>query len=360
VFEEDAVMKRLAVTLMLVLALGAFPATMPVAYAQTVRVFVDGDPVAFDQPPVITAGRVFVPLRGVFERLGAFVEWNQRTSTVMARQDSTQVILRIGQTQAMVNGQPTTLDAPPMVVGGRTLVPLRFLGETLGARVSWDPSNSTVSIFSPTAGQPNPPVNPPAPNPPAVPNPPVPAPVPQAPAVSIIDGTVARVDRVNSRLLVRRGDNVLTFAVTEDTLITSNQGSGPTRIELDDVRRGDAVRVRADANGRAIVIRVRNATAGEADGGLRIASVIHDARRPLRVGDTVTVSMHGTPGARATFEILGVADRIPMREVSRGVYQGAYRIRDGDAANNAMIVARLRSSTDEDVASAEGRIIIVR
>jgi hypothetical protein len=168
------------------------------------------------------------------------------------------------------------------------------------------------------------------------------------------------VDRVNSRLLVRRGDNVLTFAVTEDTLITSNQGSGPTRIELDDVRRGDAVRVRADANGRAIVIRVRNATAGEADGGLRIASVIHDARRPLRVGDTVTVSMHGTPGARATFEILGVADRIPMREVSRGVYQGAYRIRDGDAANNAMIVARLRSSTDEDVASAEGRIIIVR
>src|SRR5688500_9689919 len=141
------VMKKVAVTLALVLALSAFPAMVPVAYAQTVRVFVDGDPVAFDQPPIITAGRVFVPLRGVFERLGAFVEWDQRTSTVMARQDSTQVVLRLGQAQAMVNGQPTTLDSPPMVVGGRTLVPLRFLGETLGARVSWDPSNYTVSIF---------------------------------------------------------------------------------------------------------------------------------------------------------------------------------------------------------------------
>jgi copper amine oxidase-like protein len=343
------VMKRSAVAVILALALGALPVTVPAVYAQSVRVFVDGDPVAFDQPPIITAGRVFVPLRGVFERLGAFVEWDQRTSTVMARQDTTQVILRIGQAQAMVNGQPVTLDAPPMVVGGRTLVPLRFLGETLGARVSWDPSNYTVSIFSTTASPANPPgpapVNPPAPS----------APVPAAPAASIIDGSVARVDRANSRILVQRGDSVLTFVVTPDTVITSGQGSGQVRMVLDQVHPGDSVRVRADANGRAIVIRVRNATAGRE---LEIASITHDARRPLRAGETVTVSVRGTPNVTATFDIFGIVARVPMREVSRGVYQGAYRIREGDAVNNAVVLARLQNGGNEEIATAETRIAV--
>jgi hypothetical protein len=254
----------------------------------------------------------------------------------------------------MVNGQPVALDVPPMIVGGRTLVPLRFLGEALGASVNWDPSNYTVSIFSTAAAPVNPPAPPAQPVPPPAPNPAPPAP---APAVSVVDGSVARVDRVNSRLLVQRGDTILTFTVTSETIITTGAADGRDRIAFDQIRRGDEVRVRADSAGRALVIRVRGTGAGGA-GRLRITSLTHDARRPLRAGETVTVTARGTPGATATFDIFGVVDDVPMREVSRGVYQGAYRIRRGDAVSGAVILVHLRDNGDEESASAEVRLTV--
>ena len=118
----------------------------------SVTVLVDGQPVAFDVPPQIMDGRVLVPLRGVFERLGASVVWNDQTQTVLAQRGATSVALAIGNQQATINGQSVAIDVPPMVVGGRTMVPLRFVSQALGAQVNWDANSYTVRIHQGAAG----------------------------------------------------------------------------------------------------------------------------------------------------------------------------------------------------------------
>jgi hypothetical protein len=141
----------------LVFAVALAAGTVP-AGAQTpapyVHVYVDGQPVGFDVPPQIDNGRVLVPLRGVFEKMGATVMWNEQTQTVLAQRGATSVQLVIGNTQAMVNGQPVIMDVPAMLVGDRTMVPLRFVSQSLGSTVDWNAASSTVTIASAGAAVP--------------------------------------------------------------------------------------------------------------------------------------------------------------------------------------------------------------
>jgi hypothetical protein len=119
------------------------------AGAQTtpITVTVNGTAIAFDQPPIEWAGRVFVPLRGVFERLGASVVY--QAGQINATKDGTTIALRVGSTAAIVNGQPLELDNPPFVRGARTLVPLRFIAQALGSTVSYVQATQTVAITEP-------------------------------------------------------------------------------------------------------------------------------------------------------------------------------------------------------------------
>ena len=136
----------LVVALTVALAASAMPAGAQVP--ANITVLVDNQPIQFDVPPQMAYGRVLVPLRGVFERLGASVVWNDQTQTVLAQRGATSVSLVIGQNQAMINGQAVPVDVPPMVVGGRTMVPLRFVSQALGATVNWDANTSTVAIIT--------------------------------------------------------------------------------------------------------------------------------------------------------------------------------------------------------------------
>lgn len=152
--------------------LAVFAVAVPLgAAAQSVTVVLNGQPVQFDQPPVVQAGRVFVPLRGVFERLGASVVYSN--GQINATAHGTSVSLTIGSLQATVGGRQETLDVAPFLVGERTLVPLRFVASALGASVNWNDSTSTVTITGgsrqPGGGGP-PPVYP-APRPPIPPPP---------------------------------------------------------------------------------------------------------------------------------------------------------------------------------------------
>lgn len=151
-------------TLLLVVSLVAATAVTAVGQAP-VRVFVDGQQVVFDQPPIVIGSRVLVPLRGIFEKMGATVVWVAETRTVRAQRGATSVELQIGSTVAHVNGAAVTLDVPAQIVGGRTLVPLRFISESLGAQVNYDAATRTVAITSAAAGPPPPPPpgQPPAP-----------------------------------------------------------------------------------------------------------------------------------------------------------------------------------------------------
>ncbi len=125
-----------------------FAASGPIAalaqQSADVTVIVNGSRMNFDQPPVEQAGRVFVPLRGVFEQLGASVVY--QNGAINATGDGRNVSLQIGSNQATVDGQSQTLDSPPFVEGSRTLVPLRFVAQALGASVDWNNDTSTVTI----------------------------------------------------------------------------------------------------------------------------------------------------------------------------------------------------------------------
>lgn len=112
--------------------------------ALSVTVVVNGQQLQFDQPPIERAGRVFVPLRGVFEHLGASVVY--ANGQINATGNGRNISLHIGSNQATVNGQTQSLDVAPFLIGARTLVPLRFVAQALGANVDWNNNTSTVTI----------------------------------------------------------------------------------------------------------------------------------------------------------------------------------------------------------------------
>jgi hypothetical protein len=137
-------------------AIAAMALPAAVALAQSsVTVIVNGQTMSFDQPPIVRNGRVFVPLRGIFEQLGASVVY--ANGQINATGNSRTVSLTIGSTQATVNGQSQILDVAPFIVGSRTLVPLRFIAQSLGASVDWNDSTSTVTITGAGGNAPAPP-----------------------------------------------------------------------------------------------------------------------------------------------------------------------------------------------------------
>ena len=111
-----------------------------------IQVEVNGRPLSFRVPPTRVSGRTMVPLRGIFESLGAQVNWYANTSTITATKGATDVQLSIGDPRATVNGRTVLLDAPAMILNGSTMVPLRFISEALGADVKWLDATQTVSI----------------------------------------------------------------------------------------------------------------------------------------------------------------------------------------------------------------------
>ena len=110
-----------------------------------VSVTLNGSPLSLNPAPTERAGRVFVPLRGVFEQLGASVVYENGTINAQGRGHRS-VSLHIGSTQAEVDGQPQTLDVAPFIIGASTYVPLRFVSQALGASVNYDSTNRVVAL----------------------------------------------------------------------------------------------------------------------------------------------------------------------------------------------------------------------
>ena len=118
---------------------------------QEIRVVIDGQQLQFtDQQPMESDGRILVPLRGIFEKLGASVEWDRPTQTIRATKNGLLVRLSIGQLDAMVNGANVHMDVAATLYGGTTMVPLRFVSEALGGYVTWNASQHEVDITSST------------------------------------------------------------------------------------------------------------------------------------------------------------------------------------------------------------------
>jgi len=217
------------------LALALLLAVAPAgaAAAESITVIVDGAALPLDVPPVQVAGRVLVPLRGIFERLGAQVIFDPVAQTVTATRGAVTVVLRLGSREARINQRIVLLDIPPLALRGRTMVPLRFVSEALGARVDWDERTRTVLIY--TAA-------------------PLPSPTP---AAQTIEGTLLRVDTIQGRLHILAGALLHVIVVTPETSILRREtGSGAGgSVSLGELRPGDQVTAVVNARLEAAAIR---------------------------------------------------------------------------------------------------------
>jgi len=121
----------------------------PVSYdplAEPITVVINGKTIDFDVPPISISGRVLVPLRRIFEEMGADIDWNGATHTVTATKGDAVVVLTIGDISPTIDGQVVPIDQPGMLINWRTLAPLRFVAEAFGGTVIWDSENQTVYI----------------------------------------------------------------------------------------------------------------------------------------------------------------------------------------------------------------------
>ena len=113
------------------------------------QAIIDGKESKMDVAPMLVSGNTMVPLRFIGEALNASVEWDATDKKVTYKLGKQEVVLWIGKKEAMVNGNPMTMAAAPVIVSGKTLVPLRFIGEALGASVEWVASTKSILIYYP-------------------------------------------------------------------------------------------------------------------------------------------------------------------------------------------------------------------
>ena len=133
---------------------------------EQIKVILDGTQLEFDVPPMIINDRTMVPMRFIFEALGAEVEWDGKTQTVTAVKEEsywqydeekdidvltkyeTIVKTTIGQKKIYVNGVAKEMDVAPVIINDRTLVPVRFISEALDCIVEWDGTTRIVYVYS--------------------------------------------------------------------------------------------------------------------------------------------------------------------------------------------------------------------
>lgn len=111
-----------------------------------ITVYVDGVELYFSTEPLIKNQRTMVPMRKIFETLGAEVKWENETKTVLATTEGWKLRVTVGSTKAYVNGVPVEMDAAPFIQDGTTMVPLRFVSENLEAQVTWDNAARRVVV----------------------------------------------------------------------------------------------------------------------------------------------------------------------------------------------------------------------
>ncbi len=115
-----------------------------------VSVYINGIKQSYNQNAYVKNGTTLVPMRGIFESLGAGVQWESATQKVTGKKGNTTITLNVGNKKVYVSEKASTksisLDQPSEVRNGSTMVPLRVISESLGASVQWDSANNAVKI----------------------------------------------------------------------------------------------------------------------------------------------------------------------------------------------------------------------
>lgn len=145
-------MKKVAV--MILLFTVAFSAVFvngavhPVEASTPIEVIIDGQVFRPNVSPITEQSRVLVPMRSIFEALGATVEWENTTRTVTGTKEDTVVVLQIDNKEARMNNEIVMLDVAPKIVSNSTMIPLRFIATALGAEIDWNGQLQSVTIVT--------------------------------------------------------------------------------------------------------------------------------------------------------------------------------------------------------------------
>ncbi len=139
--------KKLVLILTLVLTIGMLTSAVS-AEEQAIKILIDGQELEVEVNPTVIEETTLVPLRAIFEALGAEVEWENETQTITAKKGDTTIVLAIDKKEASVNEEKMELTVAPKIIDTRTLVPVRFIAESLGTVVTWDGELNRVVITS--------------------------------------------------------------------------------------------------------------------------------------------------------------------------------------------------------------------
>jgi micrococcal nuclease len=118
------------------------------ANSTEIKVFVDGNALSLPLAPLVSEGSTLVPMRPIFSALDAELDYDAKMKTVTARKDKLTLIYTIGEKTAVRNGKVIQLPAAGIIKDKQTLVPLRLVGESLGATVGWLSAGRTVTVSS--------------------------------------------------------------------------------------------------------------------------------------------------------------------------------------------------------------------
>ncbi|MCR8633799.1 stalk domain-containing protein [Paenibacillus radicis (ex Xue et al. 2023)] len=129
-------------------------AEMKQAYGDSMQIFpvenvISPDlSILFEVPPAIINGKTFLPIRPVSEAFGAVVIYDEAARTVTISHEGAMIVCTIDSTTGYVDGEAVSLDTAPVLIAGRTFVPLRFIAETIGLGVHWDEGTRTILVSS--------------------------------------------------------------------------------------------------------------------------------------------------------------------------------------------------------------------
>lgn len=379
-------MKRIAVLALALLAAAPAP-------PRPIGIVINGDVLAINPPPRFEKNLLYVPVRRTIEALGlAFDRSGNRIETQVG---SKTVVLTIGKRVAQIDAGGVVLEGPPLEIHDVLYVPLRFFTDVLGAQARFDRRSNTVTIvaqlvgrstngfiavghgdferFGTVAGVDV---------------------ISDPPTITIESNGIVKTMRVNPNATievhdvnvdvtssgelgdVRPGDfarvemrkdgrvqrvideygsrngNIVAIAGNQFVLgdgqivsmgRTTEVSLNGKAAQFDDLRPGDEVSVRYNVETNEVreVLAGRRVAVGA--GQAEIESVDSDARRPLRPGDVLHVTMRGTPNGSASFDIGSDIVDQGMVQRSPGFYAGSYAIPRGSNFRDVVLIGRLNA-----------------
>ncbi len=139
--------KKTTKSLILIVLMSLVLSSISIAVEPT-KVYVENKQIEMPVSPVIEDGRTLVPVRAIFESMGATIDWDAKNKTVTGETEDKVIKLVIGNKVALVNDKEIELDVPAKIINGSTMVPARFVAESLGAEVDWDNNTKSVLVNS--------------------------------------------------------------------------------------------------------------------------------------------------------------------------------------------------------------------